>query len=241
MAVSQPLATTYMNQLDHSLMHRQIATDPSAAPQTIAIQSDSKTRIGDADGTDYTEIDADGTIRMNGAATVWRDSMVPATSFRAGGTALTFDNLTTNIYAYRFDISDEIHFSVQFNHDIRAAGHLVPHVHLVNKNAIGNTNYNVAVDFRYTWTNLFNGFPSEQNELNVKCSFQNKLALHHNLVNFSTINPSATQGGISSILMGTVKRVAASIQPYNTNDIYILGLDVHYECDTIGSRGEITK
>lgn len=227
--------------MDHSLMHRQIAADANAAAQTIAIQSDSKTRIGDADGSDYTEIESDGTIRMNGAATVWRDSMVPATSFRAGGTALTFDNLTTNIYAYRFDINDEIHFSVQFNHGIRTAGHIVPHVHLVNKNAIGNTGYNVAVDFRYTWVNIFGYFPGELTELNVKASFQNTLALKHHLLNFTAITPSATQGGISSILMGTVKRVAASVQPYNTNDIYILGLDVHHECDTIGSRGETTK
>jgi hypothetical protein len=241
MAVQQPLATTLMNEMDHALMHRQIAADDNAAVQTIAVQGDSTTRIGDADGTDYSEIEAAGTLRFNGAARVWRDSMVPATSFRTGGTALTFDALTANIFAYRFDVNDEIHFAVQFNHDIYASSIISPHIHLVNKKDIGALNYNVAVDFRYTWTNINKTFPSEQSELNTKLSFQNALALSHKVLGFADIAPTADQGGVSSILMGTVKRVAASLQPYNTNDIYILGLDMHYQCDTVGSRQEYIK
>ena len=222
-------------------MHRQIASDANAAVQTIAIQSDSKTRIGDGDGVNFSEFEANGMLRFAGTSRVWRDSMVPATSFRAGGTALSFDNLTANIYAYRFDINDEIHFSVQFNHDIYTSGLISPHVHLVNKNAIGAENYNVAVDFRYTWVNIGQAFPSELTELNVKLSFQNRLALTHSVLEFADITPSAVQGGVSSILMGTVKRVAADAQPYNTNDIYIIGLDVHHQCDTTGSREEFAK
>lgn len=241
MSVSQPQSSTYMNDIDHAKLHRVIATDQAAADQTIAVQGDSKTRIGDADGVDYTEIESNGTMRAVGGAQVWRDSMVPATFFRSGVSALTFDLLTTNIYAYRFDINDEIHFSVQFNHEMSVGSVIYPHLHLVNKNAIGNTNYNVAVDFRYTWANVNSIFGAEQSELDKKTSFQNFSALTHNKLGLSPITPNASQGNISSILLGVIKRVAASVQPYNTNDIFILGLDIHHKCDTIGSRQEYIK
>ena len=39
MAVSQPLSTYKLSNPDHSLMHRQIATDPSAAVESVEVDS----------------------------------------------------------------------------------------------------------------------------------------------------------------------------------------------------------
>ena len=39
MAISQPISTDQLNSPDHSLMHRQIATDPSAGAQSITVNS----------------------------------------------------------------------------------------------------------------------------------------------------------------------------------------------------------
>lgn len=191
--------------------------------------------------SNYSGFEADGTLAMYGDARVWDDSMVAPTAFRSGGTSLTFDLLTTSIYTHRFDVNDEIHQIIQFPHSIDTGTAVIPHIHIVNKNAIGNTNYNVAFNFYYTWANIGSIFPAELSELNVKQSFQNASALTHKMLNFTTITPTAVQGGISSIFMCMLKRVAADDQPYNTNDIYSLGFDIHFLKDTIGSRETTSK
>jgi hypothetical protein len=191
--------------------------------------------------THYTEFEADGTIVMTGDATVWDDSMVAPTSFRSGGTALTFDLLTATIYTHRFDVGDQIHVVCQLPHSIKAGSSIVPHLHIINKNAIGNTNYNVAFDIHYTWANIGSIFPSELNELNVKQSFQNIAALTHKMLSFTALAPTAVQGGISSIFMAKITRVAADAQNYATADIYSLGFDIHFEKDTLGSRQPTSK
>ncbi len=166
----------------------------------------------------------------------WDDSMVSPTSFRSGGTALTFDLLTASIYTHRFDVNDEIHIAVQFPHSIKVNTIISPHIHIINKNAIGASNYNVAFDFKWTWANIGSAYPAEQQQLNVKQSFQNASALTHKMLVFNDITPVAGQGNISSIFLAMLKRVAADSEPYNTADIYSLGFDVHFQKDTVGSR-----
>jgi len=71
MAISQPSLTSKTNSPDHSLMHRQIATDPSAGVKTIAIDSNSHTYIGDYDGGNYFKIAGDtGELSLAGNARV---------------------------------------------------------------------------------------------------------------------------------------------------------------------------
>jgi hypothetical protein len=191
--------------------------------------------------THHTSFEADGTLVMVGDATVWDDSMVAPTAFRSGGTALTFDALTATIYTHRFDVGDEIHVVCQLPHSLKVNSVITPHIHIVNKNAIGNTNYNVAFDLHYTWANIGQIFPAEEAQLNVKQSFQNVGALTHKMLSFADITPTAVQGGISSIFMAKVTRVAADAQNYATADIYSIGFDIHFEKDTIGSRQPATK
>jgi hypothetical protein len=172
---------------------------------------------------------------------VWDDSMVAPTAFRGGATALTFDLLTTSIYGHRWDVNDEVHIWIQFPHSIKTNTIVSPHIHIINKNAIGNTNYNVAFNFYWTWANINSSFPAEQSELNVKQSFQNIGALTHKMLVFGDITPTTGQGGISSLFLGMFKRVAADSQPYNTNDIFCGGIDIHFQKDTQGSRQRGSK
>lgn len=181
----------------------------------------------------------DKTIRL--VETVWDDSMVAPTAFRSGSTSLTFDALTSTIYTHRFDVGDEIHVAIQFPHTIKVGTAVVPHLHLINKNAIGATGYNVAFNFYYTWASIGQVFPSELSQLDVRQSFQNASALTHKMLNFTAITPTAAQGGISSIFLARLVRVAAGAEPYNTADIFTLGFDIHFEVDTMGSRQIGTK
>jgi hypothetical protein len=45
MAISQPTSSDYLNSPDHSLMHRQIATDPSAAVKCVQVDASSNIDI----------------------------------------------------------------------------------------------------------------------------------------------------------------------------------------------------
>lgn len=196
-------------------------------------------RIGNA--TDYMQIDSEGRVSYAGRATEWDDSMVPAANMRTGVSSLTFDNLTANLMAYRFDINDIAYMAVQMPHSLKVGSEIKPHLHLVNKNSIGATGYNVAFNWRYIWANIGSAFGAEQVESNVKCSFQNAAALTHKILALPDITPSASQGGISSILVCSLERVAADAEPYNTNDVFTLGFDIHFERDSGGSREPTEK
>ena len=197
-------------------------------------------KAGDEAGS-YLHIDSTGHLRQMGGSRLWDDSQVPAGSFRTGGQALTFAALTTNIYAYRFDVGDVIHMAVQMPHGMKAGTAIAPHIHLVNKNAIGAAAYNVGMRFYYIWSKIGSVFAGEQTEAEVLCSFQNATALTHKVKAFTEISPSSDQDGISSIFCCSVERIAASVESYGTADIYILGFDIHYEKDTLGSRTQFAK
>jgi len=200
-------------------------------------------RSGNIVAGNYTEMESrTGFLAHHGSARAWKDSMVPAGGFRGGVTSLTFDTLTTNLWGYRFDVNDEIYGVVQFNHDICVNCVVSPHIHLINKNAIGNTNYNVGVEFTYIWASIGQVFAAENVPTVIDYSFQNVAALTHKVYDIiADITPTASQGGISSIMYTKVKRVAATTQNYSTNDIWIGGFDVHFILDTQGSRYEYLK
>jgi hypothetical protein len=69
-------------------------------------------------------------------------------------------------------------------------------------------------------------------------SFADAPALTHKLLSFDDITPVAGQGGLSSILIGTLTRVNTG---YTTANIFHMGFDIHYMIDTLGSREEFEK
>jgi hypothetical protein len=172
-----------------------------------------------------------------GNATGWLDSMVPPTVFRTGGTSLTLAELLSGIYAHRFDVTDAIHFNLQFNHGMLVNSAVYPHIHLVNKNAIVGA-ADVTFTFTYSWANLSTSFPAVESQVEVVVSYADTAALTHKVLVFDPITPVAGQGGISSIMIGMLTRVNTG---YTTNNIFHLGFDVHYQVDTIGSRQEYIK
>jgi hypothetical protein len=189
------------------------------------------------DDTNYTEFEADGTMVKRGDATVYNDSQVPPTVFRTGGTSLTLAELTTGIYAHRFDATDSIHFNIQFPHSMKLNSKISPHLHLVNKAAIVGA-ADVTFSFTWTWANINGVFPAVTPDANKVISFADADALTHKLLSFADITPVAGQGGLSSILIGVLTRENAG---YVTDNIFHMGFDIHYEIDTLGSREEFIK
>lgn len=78
MAVSQPAAVAKLNNPDHSLMHRQIATDPAAAVKAIVVDASNNTLIGDGGTTNYAKISSTGDLSFEGSAGLISPHMMQA-------------------------------------------------------------------------------------------------------------------------------------------------------------------
>lgn len=200
-------------------------------------------QIGAIGDSDYTNFETDGTMQAIGDATCWDDSQVPAFDARNAAASLTLDALVGTLYNPRFDLNDEIFGSIQLSHRMKTTGTVVikPHIHLINKNAIGATNYNVKFEFDWAWANLSSTALGTVTSDPKNFSFQNESALTHKLFSFTDITAGAGQGGISSYFLFRLKRVTADSAAYNTNDIFFAGFDLHFETDMLGSREPSSK
>jgi len=67
-------------------------------------------KVGDIPGGDYLDISKNGTLRLQGDATVWDDLRVSLDRAKiTGANVPTFGAVnSTSIYAYHFDAGDEI-------------------------------------------------------------------------------------------------------------------------------------
>ena len=198
-------------------------------------------KIGAITDGDYTEIEADGTIVNHGDATTYDDSQSAVVYMRTGGTPLTLDVLAGGIYQYRLDLTDEIHSQIQLNHRYKVGSNIDLHIHLVNKAAVGSTAYNVGIEVEYMWGGLDGVFGTPTTLSTVDCSFKDASALTHKVFELAELTPAAGQGTISSYLLMRIKRVAGTTESLAGNNIFLLGVDVHVEQDTLGSRQEYIK
>jgi hypothetical protein len=109
--------------------------------------------------------------------------------------------------------------------------------------AIGATNFNVEVTTSQAWANLGSVFPVPTPVASgLVHSFQNAAQYKHDIMSLSPITPISGEGGLSSCLMYKVERITASINPLSpATSLFILGMDIHYQIDSIGSRQELIK
>jgi len=169
--------------------------------------------------------------------TSWQDTMVPPTQFTTGGTALIWDEIADGIYGYRFDVGDKIHFNTQFPHSMKVNSIVKPHMHLLNKLAIVGAGI-AYFEYRWKWANMNTQYGSTTTDTNRPADFTDAGALKHYRCELSDMTPTTGQGNISSIVLGSIERLNTG---YVANNIFLLGFDIHFEADTIGSFGVVTK
>lgn len=174
----------------------------------------------------------------------WDDSQASAGIFRAGLTALTLDTLIGGIQQFRFDVNDEVFIpAMQFSHAMLEGCNISPHIHLINQNSTivsPQTVMNIAFEFEWSWVNIGDEIPAVTNSP-ATFDIGGLPALHHAVYSFGEITPNAVQGNISSCFICRIKRVAAVSDPYNTNDIFTFGLDLHFQKNTLGSQQKFIK
>jgi len=204
--------------------------------------------IGSASG--YSKIETDGTLEFAGDATVWEDYVVPFTSvkIRAETSPPDFaqflndgeDPPSTGVYGYAFSASElqEVFFTIQMPHSWAGTA-IYPHIHWSPSD---NTAGIVTWGIEYTWVNYSTSsklFPATEIST-TNYTVSTNQGKHHLIAKFDAITPIVDeQDGISSILVVRFFRDADN-DTYAA-DAFALSFDIHYEKNTVGSRGEYVK
>lgn len=208
---------------------------------TITISFPSVVRLGDLAGGNYSEFEADGTLKFVGNATTFDDlqfgisgGKVPAVN------TPTFEAFTTNTNEYSFAVDDYIDLSAnELFHRWKIGSSGEFHLHVTTKAANG-TGAN-----RFAKFTLYIAY-ADTNEVWVETSLTEELtipdgtaALTHFLLNMGDL--ALTNQLIGCQVKLRVKRIAATGGTEYAGNIFITQVGSHLEQDTIGSRTEYVK
>jgi hypothetical protein len=188
------------------------------------------------DTTNFTKFESDGTMVMNGTATVWEDLRFPATAINPAGaaSAMVFD--TTNIgFTAGAAGTQVIAIIGQMPHSWKEGSDIYPHIHW--EPTTTNTG-NVLWRLEYKWTNIGDTEPAGFTTLDI-LDAGDGTALKHQIASFAAISGAGKT--ISSIITMKVSRIGGDATDTYTGDALLKEFDIHFESDTLGSRSEFTK
>ena len=205
-------------------------------------------RFGSKDN--YTDFNREGHQTMVGTAKPWDDLRVEPIA-RGGTNAPTYEKWFDNgagsrgVFVYSFlnavlASEDEVFFNMQMPHGWDG-GPIHMHVHWITKTSEANAK--VRWGLEYTWTDIGQVFG------NTKLDYQSTdvagntgvTVYTHYLTEFTDITPSATQDGLSSILICRLWRNSSHADDTYTGDAGLLYIDAYYQMNSLGSTDELSK
>lgn len=178
---------------------------------------------------------------------VWNDTMVPPTTQRIGVVAPTLrlgfrGDSTFQKLTFADNQADEVQFIVQFPHDMALNSILRPHVHFTFEDSVADGDYTIDFVLKYYWANIEEVFPASSSTYTMTYSFkegENPATYTHLIASGTNLTMNK---GISSIMVCRLYRDnltnAKTNLPY---PITMLGFDIHYQIDSMGSEYEISK
>lgn len=222
-----------------------IGTTSTVTTSTGTINHNGTATFGD--GTNDSEFEADGTLKFNNDATVWDDYTTPLTKATFGGAAndptLTklFDDGagSAGVWALVFSNGDEVLVTAQMPHRWKVASTIYPHIHFMCTSDVSPTD-NFGINFEYTWCDINEDFSANTTLENIDIETGVNTDNMHQIANVTASGISGTGHTLSSVLLCRIERTAAAADDY-AGGVAILEFDIHYEIDTVGSRGIITK
>ncbi|NPD45104.1 hypothetical protein [Lentimicrobium sp. S6] len=211
---------------------------------SFGIMANAQVEIGTA--TNFTEIEGDGTIGFNGAATVWDDYVVPLASVKLKGTDLAkWETFIGNINQYNFEENklEVAGLSIQMPHSWNGTA-IHPHIHWSPEDDGAG---DVIWAIEYTWVNYNSEtqyvFPAAET-LTATASV-NGDSHKYLIASFGPITPLTgsenPQDNVSSILLIRLYRNGTSNDDTYAKGAFALSFDIHYEKNTVGSRQEYIK
>ena len=191
---------------------------------------------GDIDGGNYSEFESDGSYQAIGDATVYDDQQVNLGVVGFGASAPDWEDYKgTKILAFDKGQDNKIVFTTQLSHKYMLGSEVEFHIHdTVPDNATGTARW----IFTYSWADINGVFPSENSIVSNQFFDPNSLDKH---LYFGFNALSGTSSGVSSIILCSLMREGTHGDDDYDNDVYLLALDFHIKCDTLGSRSETEK
>lgn len=191
--------------------------------------------------SNYTEFEADGTMKLVGNATVFDDLLPHSVTVGAGASAPSFTAFNGNLKAYEFvgaTTLKELNMSFQIPHSYKEGSDIVPHVHLhIPDDVTGGT---IKFYFEYNWTNVDQTGVVATTTISGTTVRTPSQGIN---TNSKLIFPAITGTGktISSIISCRIYRDPTDVADTFAASVWMKAADLHYEKDTIGSRTTLVK
>jgi hypothetical protein len=201
-------------------------------------------------------VESDGTMRLDGAATVFDDVMIyPDATSRGGSNPPTWGGAGANafkrnagstsqgVFLWMFSASSEqeVYFTIQIPHGYKVGSDIFPHVHWTT--ATGTpSGTNVVWGLEYTASAIGGNFPVTNTLTSnsiIPVIGSPSGTGQHLITSLGAI--SGTGLGISTVLVCRLFRATSNVSDTFANEVGLLGIDFHIEKDTEGSRSEFSK
>jgi len=192
--------------------------------------------------TDYSEFEADGTLKMNGAATVWDDlrvQILTRTSSRVSPTFTSGLGGNSEIYTYEFDpdTDNNVYFEAQMPHSW-ASTKIYPHVHWSPADTATGT---VRWVLECTWSDYQSSFGTSFTYI-MDSTITEASQYKHLIADAGTgLTPTVDQDSVSTMLICRLYRDGAAAEDTYTGEASLIAFDIHFEMDTLGSRTMYSK
>lgn len=216
------------------------ATAAQGGLADTAVQPNTATQLGGA--ADYLDIDAEGTPRLVGAATVW-DDLLPTTYVQlTGGAApnITLVGGSSVLRAQEFansSAAEEMNAVWQIVHAAKVGAAFSPHLHLyVPDNAAGG---DIVFSMIYRFTPINGTGGADSAPVYGTLTRAANAGINGNaIVEFDPITPA--NATISSMFHARFQRVQAGADTFG-GTCWLLSADLHIEIDALGSKEEYVK
>lgn len=235
-----------------------IASDLTLSGGDIVIDSDTgKVLLGDGqdasltyDGTDM-EIDTSlvaasdlevtcgtgKTLELQNA--VWDDQQVLIGAIKKGASApADIAYKGSEVLNFQNGQDNKITFTAQLSHRYKLGTDLEFHVHCTPTD---NTAGNVRWVLTYSWADIGSDFPAETTTTTAVAVAANSQDSHLLHEVDTAVSSASAEAGVSGFLLCSLMREATDPGDTYNADLYVVGLDFHYQLDTMGSRLETTK
>lgn len=194
-------------------------------------------------GPDSFRTEADGTVVLDGAATYWVDIDFPIIIRTTGANIPGLNTLRGNITAPQWAVND---FSVcegqELIHAYKEGSPLQWHIHTIT-GGTNDTNRFIAFEVEWFYSGPGQGlsgsgtnFTTSSGDLLIPANTPDRTQLQFN-IGAPQEMPGVT---IATQVYARLRRVAATGTAPTANPFCTM-LQVHIECDTLGSRGITTK
>lgn len=191
--------------------------------------------IGDGGTTNYSQFEADGTLKFVGAATVFEDLNFDPSS--SGGPVATIpDYVTINNVFYRefTNLNNQMCGGAnEVPHNYKLSSQLYPHMHIFLKS--GESAGTTGVSFTFYWV------LRPKNAAVVSGSVVLSATSAQLTANPVILSIYDSTGFTGSEVNGAQLNVAIYRTGGDAGDVVVTTYGVHYEIDTIGSRQITTK